>query len=180
MVKSAVIDSKTGKSKDSRVRTSSGTFLRRGQDKIIRAIEKRISDFTFIPEEHGEGLQILHYEVGQKYEPHYDYFLDQFNARNGGQRIATVLMYLSDVEAGGETVFPKANMNNSLSLNQNGLSECGKTGLAVKPRLGDALLFWSMKPDATLDSKSLHGGCAVISGNKWSATKWFHVNEIEL
>lgn len=44
--------------------------------------------------EHGEGLQVLHYEVGQKYEPHYDYFQDEFNTRNGGQRIATVLMYL--------------------------------------------------------------------------------------
>lgn len=44
--------------------------------------------------EHGEGLQVLHYEVGQKYEPHYDYFLDEFNTQNGGQRIATVLMYL--------------------------------------------------------------------------------------
>lgn len=44
--------------------------------------------------EHGEGLQVLHYEVGQKYEPHYDYFLDEFNTENGGQRIATVLMYL--------------------------------------------------------------------------------------
>jgi sulfur transfer complex TusBCD TusB component (DsrH family) len=32
-----------------RVRTSSGTFLARGQDKIIRGIEKRIADFTFIP-----------------------------------------------------------------------------------------------------------------------------------
>lgn len=44
--------------------------------------------------EHGEGLQILHYEVGQKYEPHFDYFADEFNTKNGGQRIATVLMYL--------------------------------------------------------------------------------------
>lgn len=44
--------------------------------------------------ENGEGLQVLHYEVGQKYEPHYDYFLDEFNTKNGGQRIATVLMYL--------------------------------------------------------------------------------------
>lgn len=44
--------------------------------------------------EHGEGLQILHYEVGQKYEPHYDYFLDEFNTQNGGQRMATLLMYL--------------------------------------------------------------------------------------
>lgn len=44
--------------------------------------------------EHGEGVQVLHYEVGQKYEPHFDYFLDEFNTKNGGQRIATVLMYL--------------------------------------------------------------------------------------
>ncbi|KAM3200945.1 hypothetical protein P3L10_033308 [Capsicum annuum] len=34
---------------DSRVRTSSGTFLARGRDKVIRDIEKRIADFTFIP-----------------------------------------------------------------------------------------------------------------------------------
>ena len=44
--------------------------------------------------DHGEGLQVLHYEAGQKYEPHFDYFLDKFNTKNGGQRIATILMYL--------------------------------------------------------------------------------------
>ncbi|CAI0461984.1 unnamed protein product [Linum tenue] len=135
MVKSTVVDSETGKSKDSRVRTSSGTFLARGRDKVVREIEKRIADFTFIPVEHGEGLQILHYEVGQKYEPHF----------NGGQRIATILMYLSDVEEGGETVFPSAKGNYR------------KKGLSVKPKMGDALLFWSMKPDASLDPSSLHG-----------------------
>ena len=44
----------------------------------------------------GEGIQILHYTDGQKYEPHHDFFHDKFNSRpeNGGQRIATVLMYL--------------------------------------------------------------------------------------
>ena len=44
----------------------------------------------------GEGLQILHYTDGEKYEPHHDFFHDKFNSRpeNGGQRIATVLMYL--------------------------------------------------------------------------------------
>ncbi|KAF7139181.1 hypothetical protein RHSIM_Rhsim07G0248700 [Rhododendron simsii] len=177
MAKSTVVDSKTGQSKDSRVRTSSGMFLKRGRDKIIRNIEKRIADFTFIPVEHGEGLQILHYEVGQKYEPHYDYFLDEFNTKNGGQRIATVLMYLSDVEEGGETTFPAATGNFSSVPWWNELSECGKKGLSVKPRMGDALLFWSMRPDATLDPSSLHGGCPVISGNKWSSTKWMHVEE---
>lgn len=177
MEKSTVVDSETGKSKDSRVRTSSGTFLARGRDKTIRTIEKKIADFTFLPVEHGEGLQVLHYEVGQRYEPHFDYFQDEFNTKNGGQRMATVLMYLSDVEEGGETVFPSAKGNISAVPWWNELSECGKEGLSVKPKMGDALLFWSMKPDASLDASSLHGGCPVIKGNKWSATKWIRVNE---
>ncbi|KAG1359553.1 Prolyl 4-hydroxylase 5 [Cocos nucifera] len=180
MEKSTVVDSATGKSKDSRVRTSSGTFLQRGRDKIIRDIEKRIADYTFMPVEHGEGLQVLHYEVGQKYEPHFDYFLDDFNTKNGGQRMATLLMYLSDVEEGGETVFPSAKVNSSSLPWFNELSECGKEGLSVRPKMGDALLFWSMKPDATLDPLSLHGGCPVIKGNKWSATKWIRVHEYKV
>ncbi|KAK4276484.1 hypothetical protein QN277_014627 [Acacia crassicarpa] len=180
MAKSTVVDSKTGQSKDSRVRTSSGMFLKRGRDRIIRNIEKRIADFTFIPVENGEGLQVLHYEVGQKYEPHYDYFLDEFNTKNGGQRIATILMYLSDVEEGGETVFPAAKANFSSVPWWNDLSECGKKGLSVKPKMGDALLFWSMRPDASLDPSSLHGGCPVIWGNKWSSTKWMHLEEYKV
>ncbi|KAL2333849.1 hypothetical protein Fmac_015062 [Flemingia macrophylla] len=180
MRKSTVVDSETGKSKDSRVRTSSGTFLTRGQDQIVRNIEKRIADFTFIPVENGEGLQVLHYEVGQKYEPHFDYFMDAFNTNNGGQRIATMLMYLSDVEEGGETVFPDAKGNISSVPWWNELSDCGKKGLSIKPKMGDALLFWSMKPDATLDPTSLHGGCPVIKGNKWSCTKWMRINEYKI
>ncbi|KAK7352210.1 hypothetical protein VNO80_17628 [Phaseolus coccineus] len=180
MVKSSVVDSKTGKSTESRVRTSSGMFLKRGGDKVVQDIEKRIADFTFIPVENGEGLQILHYEVGQKYEPHYDYFIDEFNTKNGGQRIATVLMYLSDVEEGGETVFPAANANFSSVPWWNDLSQCARKGLSVKPKMGDALLFWSMRPDATLDPSSLHGGCPVIKGNKWSSTKWMHLHEYKV
>ncbi|KAL5229832.1 hypothetical protein ABZP36_028608 [Zizania latifolia] len=169
MKKSTVVDTSTGGSKDSR-----------GQDKIIRTIEKRISDYTFVPVENGEGLQVLHYEVGQKYEPHFDYFHDEFNTKNGGQRIATLLMYLSDVEEGGETVFPTANSNSSSSPFYNELSECAKKGLSVKPKKGDALLFWSMRPDGTLDRSSLHGGCPVIKGNKWSSTKWMRVHEYKM
>lgn len=66
--------------------------------------------------ENGEDIQVLHYEYGQKYEPHYDYFTDTVNTLRGGHRIATVLMYLSDVEKGGETVFPLAEVTRLLKL----------------------------------------------------------------
>ncbi|PNX88805.1 prolyl 4-hydroxylase alpha-2 subunit, partial [Trifolium pratense] len=106
---------------------------------------------------YGEEFNILHYEVGQMYEPHTDYFEDAFNIKNGGQRIATMLMYLSDVEEGGETVFPAAKGNFSSVPWWNELSDCGKKGLSIKPKMGDALLFWSMKPNGTVDPSSLHG-----------------------
>ncbi|CAN6453540.1 unnamed protein product [Victoria cruziana] len=175
MKKSTVVDSQTGRSMDSRVRTSSGTFLKRGQDKFIKDIENRIAEVSFVPIEHGEGIQVLHYAVGQKYEAHHDYFHDNVHILNGGQRMATMLMYLSDVEKGGETVFPKAQVNSSSVPWWDELSDCAKAGISVRPRMGDALLFWSMHPDASLDSSSLHGGCPVIQGDKWSATKWMRV-----
>lgn len=50
---------------------------------------------------------------------------------------------------------------------------------AVKPAKGDALLFFSLHPDATTDTSSLHGSCPVIEGEKWSATKWIHVRSFE-
>lgn len=49
----------------------------------------------------------------------------------------------------------------------------------VKPEKGDALLFFSLHPDATTDSNSLHGSCPVIEGEKWSATKWIHVRSFD-
>lgn len=63
----------------------------------------------------------------------------------------------SDVEEGGETVFPAAKGNFSSSPGWNELSACAKRGLSVKPKMGNALLFWSMRPDASLDPSSLHG-----------------------
>ena len=66
--KSSVVDSNTGASVDSEVRTSSGTFLRSREDDIVTRIEKRLAHVTMIPEENGESLQILKYINGQKYE----------------------------------------------------------------------------------------------------------------
>ena len=68
-----------------------------------------------ISSENGEQMQILHYEHGQKYEPHADFFVDDFNVRAGGNRVATVLMYLSNVDKGGETIFPASEVHYLLS-----------------------------------------------------------------
>jgi prolyl 4-hydroxylase len=176
MAKSTVVDSATGKSVDSQIRTSSGTFLHRFHDDVVADVERRIAEFSMVPVENGEGVQILRYEKGQKYEAHYDYFHDRFNAdpAKGGQRVATLLMYLTDVEEGGETVFP-ASADKPYANGGGAWSDCARRGVAVKPRQGDAILFFSLDLKQQLDSASLHAGCPVIKGVKWSATKWMHV-----
>ncbi|CAL5368009.1 unnamed protein product [Camellia sinensis] len=176
--KSMVADNESGKSVQSEVRTSSGMFLNKAQDKVVVGIEARIAAWTFLPEENGESIQILHYELGQKYEPHSDYFLDKVNQELGGHRVATVLMYLSDVKKGGETVFPHSEAKDT-QLKDDDWSDCAKNGYAVKAKKGDALLFYSLHPNATTDPLSLHGSCPVIEGEKWSATKWIHVRSFE-
>lgn len=165
---STVVDTKTGKGIKSNVRTSSGMFLNPEEREyaMIQAIEKRISVYSQIPVENGELIQVLRYEKNQFYRPHHDYFSDTFNLKRGGQRVATILMYLSDNVEGGETYFPMAG---------SGECSCGgrmMKGMCVKPNKGDALLFWSMGLDGQSDTNSIHGGCEVLSGEKWSATKW--------
>ncbi|KAL6581837.1 putative prolyl 4-hydroxylase 4 [Orobanche minor] len=191
--RSAVADNLSGKSMLSEVRTSSGMFIPKGktgylkmctfctQDPIVSGIEDKIATWTFLPKENGEDIQVLRYEPGQKYDPHYDYFTDKVNIARGGHRIATVLLYLTDVEKGGETVFPSAEESprrRSVSTDKY-LSDCGKQGPSVKPRKGDALLFFSLYPNAVPDPASLHAGCPVDEGEKWSATKWIHVDSFD-
>ncbi|XP_027917188.1 probable prolyl 4-hydroxylase 10 isoform X2 [Vigna unguiculata] len=178
MKRSTVIETETGIIKTSSERTSFGTLLARGLDKTVRNIEKRIADFTHVPVENGEALQIVHYEVGEEYVPHHDYFMDDLHTANGGDRMATML--ISDVEEGGETVFPDAKVNLRSVGGWNQLSDCGRKGLSIKPKMGDALLFWSMKPDLTYDPSSFHGSCPVIKGNKWSCTKWMRIYEFQI
>ena len=81
-------------------------------------------------------------------------------------------MYLTDVEEGGETVFPASSEK---PQHGEGWSDCARRGVAVRPRQGDALLFFSLDLAQQLDTASLHAGCPVIRGTKWSATKWMHV-----
>lgn len=175
LLRSWVADNDDGHSELSNVRTSKGTFLRRRQDPIITRIENRIAMWTLLPVEHGEGLQVLRYKGGEKYDAHYDYFHDAENVKNGGNRVATVLMYLADTEEGGETAFPHV----PAPGDNEGFSECARPFLAAKPKKGDAILFHSMTPEAQLEEGSMHVACPVIRGEKWSAAKWIHVRPFD-
>jgi prolyl 4-hydroxylase len=144
-------------------RTSKGMFYARNADLIIKGIERRIAELTMLPEQNGEGIQILSYGIGEEYRPHWDYFDPNTEGgalcyHRGGQRVATMIMYLADTEEGGETVFPK-------------------TRVKVKPVKGNAVLFYNCTPEGKEDLLSFHGGAPVIKGEKWIATKWIRKGE---
>ena len=151
---------------------------------MLRGIEERIAAAVGLPEPNGEGMQILRYERGQKYDPHYDYFHDAANSspKRGGQRMATMLIYLRDTEKGGETIFPKGTKPADFDDPDAGAlewSECAsKTGVPVRSVRGDAVLFWSLTEEYSLDAGSLHGACPV-AGEKWTAVKWIRVAKFD-
>jgi prolyl 4-hydroxylase len=156
--RSTVVNAETGGYDVHPDRTSSGTHFERGENELVARIERRISELIDYPVENGEPLQILHYTPGAEYKPHFDYF-DPAHPGNdkvlamGGQRIATLIMYLNDVEAGGSTVFPTV-------------------GLDVLPRKGSAVYFAYTTEKGETDARTLHGGSPVVAGEKWIATKW--------
>lgn len=160
MQRSAVVHNTSGAHYIDPVRTSTGTYFQRGENELIRTIEARIAAVMNLPVENGEGIQVLHYNVSQEYKPHYDYFPPESSGsrvhtklESGGQRIATLVMYLNTVPAGGETFFPTL-------------------GCKVTAVKGNACLFSYMFPDGSLDKRSLHSGNPVLAGDKWIATKW--------
>ncbi|GLI59753.1 hypothetical protein VaNZ11_001703 [Volvox africanus] len=162
-----------GHSVEDNYRTSYGTFLKRYQDEIVERIENRVAAWTQIPVVHQEDTQILRYGLGQQYKVHADTLRDD----EAGVRVATVLIYLNEPEEGGETAFPDSawvNPELARTLGAN-FSACAKNHVAFAPKRGDALLFWSIGPDgSTEDVHASHTGCPVLSGVKWTATKWIH------
>lgn len=137
-------------------RTSEGMFFERCETELIRRVESRIATLLRWPLDHGEGLQVLRYRPGAEYQPHYDYFdpghVSTPNIlKRGGQRVATLVIYLNTPAAGGSTIFPDI-------------------GLDVAPLKGHAVFFSYDRPHPS--TQSLHGGSPVLDGEKWVATKW--------
>lgn len=158
MTPSPVVDAVAGSNAIHKDRTSKGAMMQRGETELVSRLEARLAALTGWPVENGEGLQVLRYEAGHEYRAHFDWFdPDQSgpakHLAHGGQRMASIVMYLNDVEQGGGTAFPAV-------------------GLQTQPGKGCAVFFANVDPFGVPDKLSLHAGMPVISGVKMIATKW--------
>ena len=150
--------SKLANKEFSQIRTSSGMFFDENEDPVITTIEKRVSTLMNVPIKHAEGLQVLHYEPGQEFKAHFDYF-SEHHPSSKNNRISTLVMYLNEVEQGGETTFPNL-------------------GLTVMPTKGCAVYFEYFYNNERLNELTLHSSTPVIRGEKWVATQWMRKQRI--
>ena len=161
LARSLTVETQTGGEALNVDRTSDGMFFERGENAFVARLEQRIAALLQWPLEFGEGLQILRYSPGAQYRPHFDYFDPGEPGtptilRRGGQRVATLVMYLQEPEQGGGTTFPDV-------------------GLEVAPKRGTGVFFSYDRPDPA--TRTLHGGAPVLAGEKWVATKWLRERE---
>lgn len=150
-----------------------------------------------------DGLQVLRYNRSKAYVAHTDYLSQpvgvsgaQMNpALGGANRLATIFLYLSDVEEGGQTVFPNVeapddrvealqppdSLTDAVARLRDDHAPDGwqhrmvhdcYSKLAVRPKKARAILYYSQRPDGSLDPDSRHGGCPVLQGQKWAANLW--------
>ena len=161
MKRATLVDMATGEARLDPTRSSDAASFRRNENPFVAMLDRRLAELMRLPVECGEGLQVLNYQVGGEYKPHYDYFPPHLTGSDmhikHGQRVATCILYLNDVEAGGETVFPKIDFS-------------------VTPRQGSALYF-SYFRDGQVDPLTFHAGAPVVKGEKWIATRWMRERE---
>lgn len=158
MQRSSIVNDKDGTTAVDPRRTSSGAMIQRGETELVAKLEARLAALANWPVENAEGMQVLCYGPGNEYRSHFDWFdPEKPGARkhmeNGGQRVGTFVIYLSEVEQGGGTAFPSI-------------------GLEIHPKRGGAVFFANTDPFGTPDKLTLHAGSPVIKGVKFVANKW--------
>ncbi|XP_030256785.1 prolyl 4-hydroxylase subunit alpha-1-like isoform X2 [Sparus aurata] len=157
--RATVHDPQTGKLTTAHYRVSKSAWLGAFEHPVVDEINQRIEDLTGLDVTTAEDLQVANYGVGGQYEPHFDFGRkdepDAFEELGTGNRIATWLLYMSDVQAGGATVFTDI-------------------GASVWPRKGTAVFWYNLYPSGEGDYRTRHAACPVLVGNKWVSNKWIH------
>ena len=159
LARATIYDHKTGVLVEDPARNNSAvSLLWEEMDVICEILRTRIAFATRVPVAVFEPAQILRYEVGQEFVPHYDFleksspgFAEELAKR--GQRIATFLIYLNEDFEGGETAFPSI-------------------GLQCRARTGDAIFWANLDVENKPDPLTLHAGLPPTSGEKWVFSQW--------
>lgn len=105
-----------------------------------------------------EKLQVLNYGLAGHYSYHYDDLTDENRTKAKNLRMATFMLYLSDPEIGGHTIFPKLN-------------------ISIAPVKGMAVFWYNLTPGGDVDKSTIHSGCPVLKGNKWIANQWIQSHD---
>jgi prolyl 4-hydroxylase len=133
------------------------------RDSMVMMIQRRIDDLLGMEPEWGETIQGQRYQPGQQYKAHFDWFHTNSDywkteRKQGGQRSWTAMIFLNDVEEGGETLFSRAN-------------------LEVTPQTGAILIWNNATPQGLLNRQTLHAATPVVKGVKYVITKWYRTRK---
>lgn len=139
---------------DEKSRKSYTTWFQKNKNEIDIKISNLATYLTNRNDTHFENLQIVYYPIGGFFNPHYD-ATPLTSESSTKYREYTLLIYLNDVEEGGETYFPIIDLN-------------------IKPKKGKAILFRTLNDNKEIIEEALHTGKPVIKGEKWVCNKWIH------
>jgi prolyl 4-hydroxylase len=120
-----------------------------------------------IPLETMEEPQIVRYKKGQEFSWHYDE-VPSPQLNNGGQRLATLLVYLNDLSdgCGGGTTFRDLQLDSK--------------PLVMQPKCGSALLFFPAFRDGRPDDRTLHKSEVMdFKDEKWIVQMWVHAKSYQ-
>lgn len=140
-------------------RTSSTTDLDPFANELSLRLDQKITAFMDLDPFVGETLQAQKYLPYQYYKEHVDFFFPFTEEHKVycewmGQRTWTVMIYLNDVESGGETYFKYLNKY-------------------FKPKQGTLLCWNNLYKNGIPNYKTMHEALPPVSGNKYVITKWF-------
>lgn len=125
----------------------------------LNSLDQKICGTLGLPTNLGELNQAQMYKTGEFYKPHFDFFrpdrklYDTYTSWMG-QRTWTFMVYLNDVQIGGETHFPRI-------------------GLKIKPKQGMAVIWNNLTKQGRPNYKTLHEALPPKSNTKYVLTKWF-------
>ncbi|KAH8417836.1 hypothetical protein KR222_006809, partial [Zaprionus bogoriensis] len=129
-------------------RTAKNMFFDRTDGVVVETIQQRIADMSGLLSDSSDQLSMINYGLGGHYKAHYDTFDQDVRTGPLGNRMATVLFYLGNVELGGHTTFPKLK-------------------LMVEPKRRSAVIWFNLEHDGKLNMNSNHGACPVLLGSKY-------------